>query len=158
MLATGTGRGYAQVGWLEGAYGSRSTFVQVYDPYALTQTWYRPAQPELSAPLYSVRYNEVPKQFTFYVSGTRFYSSTFSVYAISILGSLKLLAETQNFNSQTPGDYGNFYEAYALSKIRDANGWHDFATYATGVHQASFFGHTISAPTLMYGWDNACWS
>lgn len=155
-VAGSTDPSWAQVGWLEGPYGDRHTFLQVQTGlFSNTSRLYSdPPYPEGSYIYYAVLYGNTPGKFTFQVDGYWFPYQGFEVSGWTPNGG-EIAAETQSRRSQMPGN------------VSDSMGMFDAHIFINGSWQ-TFNGtkfltdsalHAADGPyygTSIWVWDKRC--
>jgi hypothetical protein len=148
---------WAQVGWLEGPYGDRHTFLQVRSGlFTVVERLYDDAPyPEGSYIYYTVLYNNTPGKFTFQVNGSWFPYSGYSVTASWSPVYGEIAGETQSRRSQMPGNVSDSMGIYD-GHISISGVWQNFngsqILTDSSIHAADgpYYGTTV------WVWDKRC--
>ncbi len=131
---------WAQVGWVKYSASRRQTFLQYHDRYGVAKTYYQAAKPIGAFTYYSVLYNNIPNEFSFYVDGQYFFDDV----AVWTPTTGDNAGEVNTKSYQFPGDLGGTFEKFQDVHLWYSNAWRDFdgTTYSTDLNNFYPFKNT----------------
>ena len=142
---------YAQVGWIEQPFGTRSTFTEYTTSDGVWHRKYFNPQPTGLVSRYTTLYGNKPGLFSFWVNGSDIDDET--AQFTPNLG--KNQGEVSTYANQMAGGY-NAHETFRNTQIYYSGAWHSFSggghTDAAPFHYSTGDGGVYALDI----WDEAC--